>query len=80
MILLIGSIQSVVVFSTAYTWYYNYYLIIAVRQYFAIGIVLADQNHVIRLFRCNNIAMYMYVIYRIITHPSTHKKAIAPHL
>ena len=36
--------------------YYNYYLI-PVRQYFAIVIILADQNHVIRLLQRNNIAM-----------------------
>ena len=34
------------------------YYIIAVRQYFAIAIILVDQNHVIRLLQCNNIAMY----------------------
>ena len=34
------------------------YYLIAVRQYFAIAIILAVQNHAIRLLQCNNIAIY----------------------
>ena len=36
----------------------SYYLIV-VRQYFAIAIILADQNHAIRLLQWNNIAMFV---------------------
>ena len=51
-----GSRLSVIVFFNSIHVYYNYYLI-AVRQYFAIAIILADQNHAIRLLlQCNNIA------------------------
>ena len=39
----------------------NYYLF-AVREYFAIAIILADQNHAIRLYQSNNIIMYMIII------------------
>ena len=37
--------------------YYNNYLK-AVRQYFAVAMILADQNHMIQLLQYNNIAMY----------------------
>ena len=40
---------SVIVFSTAYI--NNDYYLIAVRQYFAITIILADQNHTILLLQ-----------------------------
>ena len=41
--------------------------LIAVRQYFAIVIILADKNHAIQLLQWNNIAMY--AIYWIIAQP-----------
>ena len=43
------------------------YYLIAVRQYFSIAIMLADQNHAIQLLRSNNIAVY--AIYWIIAQP-----------
>ena len=45
---------------------YMYYLIV-VRQYFAIVITLADQNHAISLLQWNVIVMY--AIYGIIAQP-----------
>ena len=61
-----GSRLYVIVFFNYIYYKYMYYLI-AGRQYFAIVIILADQNHVIRLLKWNNIAMY--VIYWIIFQP-----------
>ena len=54
-----GSRLSVIVFFKCIILYYNYYLIV-VRQYFAIAIILADQNHdtCIWLLQCDNIVMY----------------------
>ena len=41
----------------------SYYYIIVVRQYIAIVIILADQNHVIRLLQCIIRIIIMYPIY-----------------